>query len=227
MMINLKQLENMDKERIKMEFGEEMEVEIIPLNKMPERKAEPAKKLDTEIPEDFDGLFAPPKNGHKAFLLVGYNEENKFDLYEKYHHELQHVVDYFEVMKALGEMPPYWNYYSEFNAGWEGFLKVNMAVLTTMVASNEDCQRHILESKERLNTVLKKTPKTIFDMLCHVARIQAIAQLEKKVDYSVYEGIPRAVVELADFIYDYEPTREWYAKFKETIENIPVKKESE
>jgi len=220
-MIDKRQLEQMAKDTIKQRFGEEMDVELILLDKLEERKKELANLYDKEIGHDIGGAFIPAMNGHNPFLLVGYSEDDDFDLFEKYYHELQHAVDYFIVMKSIGKLPPYFSYYTEFNAGREGFIKVNMAMLSMMPIGAEQMQ-FISDVKSQIVKMLAKTPHTIFDQLCHVARVQAIAQIERKVDYSLYEGIPRPIVELAELIYRHEPTVEWYAKFKEMIESIPV-----
>lgn len=219
-MINKEQLERMAKETIKKEFDEEMDVEIITYAEMPKRKAEHEKKYDCKINDDFTGMFIPAKNGLNAFMLVVYDEADEFELFEKYHHELQHAIDYFIVMKSLGELPKHFMYYTEFNAGREGFLRVNLATLG-MMRTDAERQQFLVGAKQQLIKVLAKTPSTVFDLLCHLARVAALAQIEKKVDYALYEGMPRSIAELAELIYDYGPTKEWYARFKEKIESIP------
>ena len=220
-MIDITQLVQMAKDTIKEMFGEEMEVEIIPLAEVPKRREEFAKQYGAKIPDDFDGLFAPAKNGNKAFLLIGYKEGDELDLFEKYHHELQHAVDYFIVMKSIGELPKYFDHYTEYNAGLEGFYKVNTRVLNMLPL--EERQQWFDDAKAHLGKGLAKTPSTIFDLLCYLARVSALGRIERRLDPALFAGVHPAVTDLANFIRHYQPTKEWYGEFKTKIESIPVK----
>jgi len=195
-----------------------MGVEILHLSEISERRA------DLDIPEDCGGLFRPPRNGHNAFLFVGYKDES--DLFEKYHHELQHAADYFIVMSEIGEMPEHFSYYTEYNAGFEGFLKYNTSVLSTIQTDVERTE-HIAQTKAHLRSVFAKTPRTIFDLLCDMARISALAQIEEGIDYSLCRHIPTSIADIANFIHKYKPTREWYAEFKNIIERVQATKKSD
>jgi len=221
-MVDITQLVQMAKDTIKKKFGEEMDVEIVPLDEVPKWRAKLSEQRDERIPDDFDGLFSPAKNGHNAFLLVGYNTE--FDLFEKYHHELQHAVDYFILMKTIGELPQCFEEYTEYSAGLEGFFRYNMAVLS-MMKTDAVRQKFLVDAKAQLAKGFETTPSTIFDMLCYLARVSAFGRIEGRLDPKLYAGVPERVVELANFIRHYEPTRKWYAEFKKRIESIPVKEE--
>ena len=212
----------MAKDAIKQRFGEEMGVELVTLGKLDKRKTELAKQYGKEIDNEFTGAFIPAMNGQTAYLLVGYSEDDELDLFEKYHHELQHAVDYFEVMKAIGELPQYFAYYTEFNAGLEGFFKYNMACLNMIPTENEQRQ-FIVNAKAQLLKGLAMMPSTIFDLLCYLARVSAIGRIERKLDQALFAGVPPVITDLANFINKYEPTRQWYEEFKTKIESIPVK----
>ena len=213
------------KDRIKEEFDEEIEVEFVKgLDKVKQRMAELAKQYDTKIGKDIArGLFIPASNGYKAIMLVGYEDDEDFRVISVFYHELQHAIDYFEVIKALGEQPPYFRYFTEYNAVFEGSLRYLRYMSTMLNVRSTDAERRqfITNAKAQHVKILTEPPYTILDILLYLAKVPAFARIEGSFDHSMLERVPNIFKDIANFIHRYEPTKEWYAKFKEMIDGIP------
>ncbi len=224
-MVDMKQYITMAKSIIKDSCDKDIEVEFVKKEQAAQRFAELSKQYGREIRKVL-GLFMPEKNGFQPLILVTYNNDDEHDFIEVFYHELQHAIDYYEVnAKVKKEYKLYFDYYTEFNANYHGFLRYNLAEIDA-IPTSEGRRRFIEDAKAHLKASFDKTPKTFESiLLAYMPRVAAIAEIEQAADYSLINTVPETTffIELMNYIGRYQPTSEWYKEFKKRIDSFAAK----
>ena len=217
------------KKIIKDGFGIDIEVEFVKDADLDKRMAEFEKQYG-EKAEEFGGLFSPGRNGLPPIIVVGYDPEQPLGFVEIYCHELQHAIDYFELVQSLGkefvdENFVYYLYFTEFNASRIGVFQQTRAYLQHM--PNGERQAYIDDCKAQAKKVFAKwEQRDIIDVLSYLARFAVFAKLEGKQDDTMLAIVPQLdkFIDILNLINRYQPTKEWYAEFKKLIDGLTVKK---
>lgn len=216
------------KEIMKNRFDIEIEVEFVKNADIEKRVAEVEAQYGGKT-HGFGGLFTPEANGHPPLIIVGYDESDPFGYIEIYCHELQHAIDYYEIMQSsdkeiLESYRTYFHYYTEYNASYNGILRHTLATLEVM--SPQDRAQYIAESKNHAKTVFAKwDKKDIVDVLYYLARFAVFTYIEGRQDDAMLAVVPQVnkFISIANLTNRYQPTPEWYAEFKKMIDGLTVK----
>ncbi len=219
----IEQLTAHAKNTIKDRFDKEIELYFATKENFANLKQELEKRYEVKL-DGLSGAFRPLEGVLDGFILVSYAVDDTANLLEIFHHEFQHAIDYFEIMKKIGNQPKYFKYYTEYNATYSGFMACCNYDLSEM--SFMDKTDHIKNAKKYLrDTFIKQNNCELCNLLCYCARVTVFCELEEEIDYSLLNFLPKCnqIVSLLNWINRYEPTEDWYAEFSNQIEKLMVK----
>jgi len=216
------------KQIVKDQFGIDIEVEFVNKIDLEKRMAE-LEKLYGRKADGLGGLFMPAANGLPPIIVVGYDAEHPLEFIEVYCHELQHAIDYFEVLQELGqefvtENFCYFVYYTELNASQHGILRQTVAFLERMPQNEQ--QAYIADCKDHAKKVFAKwTKPSVVDVLYYLSKVAAFAQIEGRQDDTMLAVVPQAnkFINILNITNRYQPTRDWYGAFKKLIDGLTIK----
>lgn len=100
--VDVEKLTSSAKRNIKEEFDVDIEFEFVRYEYLRQRFVELSKKYDVKI-EEVLGIFIPATNNLPPIIIVGYDENNPIECIRIYHFQLYSAMDYFEVLKELGD----------------------------------------------------------------------------------------------------------------------------
>jgi len=205
------------KEIIKQRFDAEIEVEFAEEAAAEKRKEELAKNYGRNLDHMGKGFFMEAANGYPPIMLVAYSDEHMGGI-DVFHHELQHAIDCFEVIKALGEKPPYFTIYIEFNASRNGTLHHLMAELETGTPQ----EIVAFYKPQMIKGFIENKRTTLIDVICFMARAQVFAEVEGRMDQQLLSLIPQRdkIFDLGNHMNGYVPTKEWWTEFEKKVTTI-------
>ncbi|MCL2570642.1 MAG: hypothetical protein FWE16_05590 [Firmicutes bacterium] len=205
------------KEIIKQRFDADIVVEFVEEADAEKRKEELAKIYGRNLDHIGKGFFMEAANGHPPIMLVAYSDEHMGGI-DVFHHEFQHAIDYFEVIKALGEKPPHFTIYTEFNASRSGTLRHMMAELET--GSPQEIVAFY--KPQMIKRFVDNRRTTLIDVVCFMARAQVFAEIEGRMDQQLLALIPQRdkVFNLGNHMNRYESTKEWWTEFEKKVDAL-------